>query len=566
MSLKIVHAIESFHNLIASTMCATALFLLLVPLVRGCDVCDGQAAKKLKSGQILDISDEGLTQLVAAHDAVFLLLFQPWDARSDRLASAFDRVAAVLHRTGGAPGCVLAQIDASTFPAVPAALHVAAASLPTIRVLRGDASFGYPLRSGDTAPEIEAAIRSELERAGRSVVSRLDSATLTNLLNSTKPGTRTRVIGHLRHPPHVRAFEQVAHAFDSVITFVLPAVAAPLPTTEKLTAAAVAAAAAEEDEEELVVLYREVSEEMEGEAPFLELRVAAPVGSGRVHGSSSTASTSTITSTSTSTSSVGGARSSLGAHQLFEWVRWAALPTVFVLTPSSARAYLTDGASGVLFVPGLSTSVQTREYATRRMRRLAERLGAQANATERLWLLLADSHDRMHTRLRAQLGLGSEGGSGGGSGGGGNGGGGSFGNFGSFGSSSSSSSSSSGSSGSSGSRRGASVHEYEFAIVVFAGARLSERFVMPTTEGFSFDAVHTFAAAFASGDLQRAARRLELLAKAMWAVAGFSTLAFVTAGCRRRLRPVRATSDTSTGAAGPDHDAPRPPSAKNKAV
>jgi hypothetical protein len=172
----------------------------------------------------------------------------------------------------------------------------------------------------------------------------------------------------------------------------------------------------------------------------------------------------------------------------------------------------------------------------------------------------------MHTRLRAQLGLGSEGGSGGGSGGGGNGGGGSFGNFGSFGSSSSSSSSSSGSSGSSGSRRGASVHEYEFAIVVFAGARLSERFVMPTTEGFSFDAVHTFAAAFASGDLQRAARRLELLAKAMWAVAGLSTLAFVTAGCRRRLRPVRATSDTSTGAAGPDHDAPRPPSAKNKAV
>jgi hypothetical protein len=89
---------------------------------------------------------------------------------------------------------------------------------------------------------------------------------------------------------------------------------------------------------------------------------------------------------------------------------------------------------------------------------------------------------------------------------------------------------------------------------------------MPTTEGFSFDAVQTFAAAFASGDLQRAARRLELLAKAMWAVAGLSTLAFVTAGCWRRLRPVRDTSGTSNGAAGPDHDAPRPPSAKNKAV
>ena len=176
------------------------------------------------------------------------------------------------------------------------------------------------------------------------------------------------------------------------------------------------------------------------------------------------------------------------------------------------------------------------------MRRLAERLGAQANATERLWLLLADSHDRMHARLRTQLGLGSEGGSSGGSVGSGG----------------------SGGSGSSGSRRGASAHECEFAIVVFAGARLSERFVMPPTEGFSFDAVHTFAAAFASGDLQRAARRLELLAKAMWAVAGLSTLAFVTAGCLRRLRPVRDTSDTSAGAAGPVRDAPRPPTTKKK--
>jgi len=283
-------------------MVVDSRMLLLLGLVRftcACDVCDGLSAKKLKYGQVLDISDEGLTRLTAEHDLIFLLLYKSWDDRSDRLATAFDRAAASIHRSGGG-AFVMAQLDADAFRAVAPTLHVSSVELPTIRVLRGDVRFGYPLRSGNTASEIEARLRFEVDQPG-TVVARLDAASLDELQPSAvPPGKGTRVIGHLTSPQSVRAFEQVAHAFRGVIHFMLPESpepAVPPPSSPPSLPPAPSESPSSMPppsppstpppqlvhSSERLVLLRESSEDMAGEPPSLELRVDVASGGCRPH-------------------------------------------------------------------------------------------------------------------------------------------------------------------------------------------------------------------------------------------------------------------------------------------
>ena len=466
--------------------------LLMAELVGACDVCDGLAASKVASGEVLDISDEGLRRLASSHTILALLLYHAWDAKSQKAQKAYDEAALAFKREGSP--IVMAQIDVRQFPAAAAFLHVTSVQVPAMRILRGDHQFGYPLQlqGNGNAADIVAALRAELSRASGSIVSRLSEAEIDAL--GERPD-QTYVVANVSDPRNAASIEQVAHALHGAVNFVLlaeappssplsgassrgsdigalaPPRAPPCPRAADdadTTAAAVAAppsrAPSPAGANDRIRLVREASVAATGDdAQAIELPLNTTLASrlgflfGDEFGSSS------------------GALTPFG---IYSWVRWAALPSVFELSPSSAPTYLSHGASGIVFAPGVRGSNKTREYVRRRLRRVADRL--RADADHGLWLLWADSYDREHARLRMQLGLAPVGTAAGDSETTGNG--------------------------------GATRVENDFAIVVMAGGRISARFVMPAP--FSFDRVGDFAAAFARGQLQRAARRADLMRSA----------------------------------------------------
>jgi hypothetical protein len=216
-----------------------------------------------------------------------------------------------------------------------------------------------------------------------------------------------------------------------------------------------------------------------------------------------------------------GAGEGFNARQLYRWVLWAALPTVYGLTRTTAATYLYDGASGVVFVPGVAASNRTRDYALRRLRRVAERM--RLDGEHGLWLLWADTHDEAHARLRTQLGLPPP---------------------------AAAATASAPPPASVGARGG---RDGEFAIVVMAGGRILHRFVMDDDAPFSFDAVHAFAQSFVRGELLGAQRRkhnlrvLALSAAALVAVIGGAPVwSAVWRWCRRGA-PVRMGSRSRAG-------------------
>ena len=77
-----------------------------------CDVCDGIASRKVNSGEVLEINDAGLERLAPAHSMLAILLYKPYDAKTERMQRAFDDVASALKADGLLDKCVLAQIDA----------------------------------------------------------------------------------------------------------------------------------------------------------------------------------------------------------------------------------------------------------------------------------------------------------------------------------------------------------------------------------------------------------------------------------------------------------------------
>ena len=219
----------------------------------------------------------------------------------------------------------------------------------------------------------------------------------------------------------------------------------------------------------------------------------------------------------------------LAAADVYDWVRWAALPSVYGLSSETAATYLADGASGILFLSGTSSSVKMREYAARRLRRVAERL--RSHDDYGVWLLWADALDQTHHRLRAQLGLSAvstptepvlerqQG-------------------------------------------RGAvaadavdysaavaadpkpALQVAQFAIVVMSAGRIVDKFVMSAP--FSFDAVHAFASAFARGRLQRNSRLRA--AASMMAKVITACLAAVVGTFGLRIRRRRESSASANAA------------------
>ncbi len=464
------------------------LFLSALPSpTEPCDVCDGIASRKINSGEVLEINDAGLERLAPAHSMLAILLYKPYDAKTERMQRAFDDVASALKADGLLDKCVLAQIDAETFPRAAASLHVEAVEMPAIRLVRGDAAFGYPLRAGGSVAELLSRLRIEISRRDAPAAKRLLPEELSRLESD---GNGTRVLVRASRQSSLRAVEQVAHALHGAVTFALPAspsdrtaasleplppppvspLSPPPPPSEAPPSSSSSPPSSSSSSvlsPERVRLLREVSPDLAGEVPALEMPTHfADVDGGYplAHG-------------------VGG----VSARQLYRWVRWAALPSVFALTPSSATTYLVEGASGIAFVKGVDGSNKTRDFVVRRLRRIAERMRLEGE--HGLWLLYADPNDAAHARLRLQLGLGGQGAA----------------------TTTSSSSSSSNTPPAASNAAGTSEKESggEFAIIVMAGGRILERFVMPPP--FTFDAVHAFSSAFVRGELLGAKRKWEAL-------------------------------------------------------
>ena len=546
-----------------------AIFSVLC-VVHACDVCDGLAASKVASGQVLEISDEGLRRLAPSHNPLALLLYKPWNDKTVRMQKVFDEVATFFKRQG--MPLVMAQIDVTAFPAALSALRIADAELPCVRILRGDDRFGYPLRlSGATmvAGTLADALSSEYEATyGDGGVRALPPDELAALESGVVlPGVQgTRVIGRgLTHPRSVHAFEQVAYALRGAVTFARAAPAPPVapssaPPPESLsqaddvTAATVAAAspvaaaatpvaAAASPEvaspaappvridatlapsgEERILVVRERSSDMEGEAPTIEMPPPPPLDA------------SSSPSDAYGADGTPAARGRLSAAALYSWVRWASLPTVYELTAQSASTYLTEGSSAVLFVPGASTAPKTREYARRRLRKLSERLrGAGEHG---LWLLWADAYDATHSRLRAQLELPPRHAT-------------SATTTATATATATAAASASASASASAAAPGGGVGaaDGEFGIVVMAGGRISERYVMPPP--FSFDAAHEFALDFLHGRLRARAERRTLLRRLG---VGFIALCAVFACWRWYLPWSRRRREAAAAAGGEPAD------------
>ena len=65
-----------------------------------CDVCDGLSKRKISSGEVLEINDVGLERLAPAHSLVAVLLYAPYDPRTEPMQRAFDGVASYLKKDG----------------------------------------------------------------------------------------------------------------------------------------------------------------------------------------------------------------------------------------------------------------------------------------------------------------------------------------------------------------------------------------------------------------------------------------------------------------------------------
>ena len=198
---------------------AAATAAALLSLASSCDVCDGLAAAKRASGEVLDISHEGLRRLVTSHEVVALLLYRTWDERSRLLQRAYDDAAAALHGEG--VRLVMAQIDAGAEPSARLALRVAPTELPAIRILRGDPSFGYALAGGISAAAIAAQLRDEHMRGldGASVVELVDAAGVSRL----EGWNETWILAEGLDEQAATTFEAVAHAFAGAVKFALRA-------------------------------------------------------------------------------------------------------------------------------------------------------------------------------------------------------------------------------------------------------------------------------------------------------------------------------------------------------
>ena len=340
--------------------------MALPRLVSGCDLCEGGAGPSggsVTADGVLELTPSAFGDVVDAHPLVVLLLYRPWCSRTRKLHEEYAAAARTLRPVG--TSVALARIDASEYPEFAATLGVSPAALPALRVHRGDAQFGAMYRGGLSAAKIASYVREELSRRDGAALQRVGA----DWRESPAPAS-TRVIGRLSKPRSLRAYEQVAMALGDVIEFALEegpgADDPPVPPAASPAAPSAPPAMPPSSAPEEVTLQRERSPAMAGEAAAVTM--AAPTDG-------------------------------LDALALERWVRWAALPSVHALTPQSARAYLAEGAAGILIAPdGMHADV-----AASGLRHVADALSAAGR--HGLWLLHAARSDEAHARLIDFLGV-----------------------------------------------------------------------------------------------------------------------------------------------------------------
>ncbi|KAL1495863.1 hypothetical protein AB1Y20_014507 [Prymnesium parvum] len=452
----------------ACLLCLAAL----ASLAAGCEVCDGV---RPTADHVLELTADDLAPLLSRHPLLLLLLYSSGSAS----AEAQRQHAAAAALLAPHAGVALARVDVRAHPAVAARLHAFPSDIPALRVLRGDPSFGYPLRAAHRAAEIAAAM---VEEAARPVGGlELDAAARARLGGSGK----THVVAWLSSGESKRSVELVAAAFGGAVGFAI---------------------APAEGEDERVELFRERSDDMIGEPasvvlpPTMARRNASDPRASRAPATSPPFSSPPPPLISPPPPSPPPplapplapspplapppqlAVAPLSAHELYRWVHWAALPSVYQLSSESARVYLREGASGVVFAD--VAQPKQKAYVRRRLRSVADRL--IESGEHGVWLLFADASDRTHDRLRAQLGLGE-------------------------------------------------ASQPQFAIVVMANSRISAAYVM--REPFSYDAVHHFCLRFRRRELWEEGWARELWARRqLLAALGVATAAAAVLLRRRRAR------------------------------
>ena len=473
------------------------LIALSSRLALACDLCNGPPPTD--DSDVLELSPDLLEAAVASHPLLVLMLYDSWDGSrptDTRLRNYANAATALIDMDSQA--LRLAKVDVSTYPEVAQRLEVPTSTLPTMRLLRGEAGFGAEYRGGMSTAEMVSALWEEHERGG---LDRVVETLSREQEEEWRAAAGTRVVARLRRPESRAAFAQVAATFRNAIRFgvVLPPPAQPPAPPTKLeppSAPSPPQAVApprsppplappsppplpgesEVDEEEEVLLFRERSGIMAGEAVD-ELRMPL-LRSGR------------------------GGRA-LTERTLQHWVRWAALPTVFQLTRSTAGAYLHSGNVGIVFVATGGAEKQV-EYVTRRLRRVAD--GMLAAGQHGLWLLWAERGDAEHARLREMLGLPSV-------------------------------------------VAGTSGQASEFVIARMRSSRVTARYVMEAP--FSYAAVADFAGAFARDELRPDGWQKELVRWApFWLPAALLVLLVMSWRSSKQAPPSAAPPGAEAGAEG----------------
>ena len=234
---------RGFTDSASGSMRVTTLVLLSCVLVsHGCELC---TAQRTGDGPVFELTDLSFDTAVARHDLLLLLLYKGGaDDRPTRTAiSALARTAGRLEMSlkdeyldpvlitpqvrravslstvvdHNHHSLMIAQIDVHAHPITAHRMGVHEVELPALRLVRGDATYGYKIRApnGDFVTRTGMAILDELNApptlVGEEVGEGEETSTSPKKTADGRP--HARVVGTLHSQPSLCAFQQVAHAY-----------------------------------------------------------------------------------------------------------------------------------------------------------------------------------------------------------------------------------------------------------------------------------------------------------------------------------------------------------------
>lgn len=210
------------------------LALLLIISSKRADACSLCSPQRAGDGPIFELTTDSIDAAAERHDLLVLLLYHEGETSSSTVKGMFAKAAGRLKQALADPyldptlldpslrvsmstvvtderhSLMLAQIDASAHPLAAARLGVLSVELPALRVLRGDANFGYKLRG----PAADFVVRT-----GRAVLHELNAprrVTVATLPQQPQEGGRPtgalHVVATLGQRQGICAVEQVGPA------------------------------------------------------------------------------------------------------------------------------------------------------------------------------------------------------------------------------------------------------------------------------------------------------------------------------------------------------------------